>query len=356
MQSKLPFVTVIMPVRNEARWIATSLGSVLAQDYPPTRMEILVADGRSTDETRRIVGDLRSRHPNVRLIDNPRGIVPNGFNLALQQAAGDFIVRVDGHTEIATDYVRQCVEDLQRTGASNVGGRMRAVGAGPFGRAVAAATSSRFGVGGARFHYSDKEEWVDTVYLGAWPKAIFHEIGPFDEEMVRNQDDEFNCRLRAMGGRILLSPRIRSSYVVRGTPGSLWRQYFQYGYWKVRVLQKHPRQMRLRQFAPPVYVLVMLGSLAAGLVGPWGWWPAVGLSGAYLLANVVASIHVARRAGWRVLPRLPLTYVAIHWAYGAGFLAGLASFWNRWERAPHRRSARPASGTEERGSGEELAE
>ena len=298
-----PFVTVIMPVRNEARSIGVSLGAVLGQDYPSERLEVLVADGRSTDGTRDIVQSLQRTHPKVVLLDNAGGIVPTGFNIALRQARGDVIVRVDGHTEIAPDYVSQCVAELARTGASNVGGRMAARGASPFGRAVAAATSSRFGVGGARFHYSDREEWVDTVYLGAWPRSVFDELGPFDEEMVRDQDDEFNYRLRESGGRILLSPRIRSSYEVRGSLKSLWRQYFQYGYWKVRVMQKHPGQMRLRQFVPPACVFALPVSVAAALFGPWGWWPAVGVLGVYLLANLIASIVVARESPGGSCPR-----------------------------------------------------
>ncbi len=171
---------------------------------------------------------------------------------------------------------------------------------------------------------------MDTVYLGAWPRPVFDEFGLFDEEMVRDQDDEFNYRLRENGGRILLSPRIRSSYEVRGSLKSLWRQYFQYGYWKVRVMQKHPGQMRLRQFVPPACVVALPLSVVAALFGPWGWWPAVGVLGVYLLANLIASIVVARRIAWRILPALSLAYAAIHWGYGAGFLTGLVKFWNRW--------------------------
>jgi succinoglycan biosynthesis protein ExoA len=150
------------------------------------------------------------------------------------------IVRVDGHTIIAPDYVEKCVQALIKSGAENAGGKMNAVSTTPFGQVVVAATSSPFGVGGARFHYSDQEEWVDTVYLGAWRREVFEKIGLFDEELVRDQDDEFNYRLREYGGKILLSPEIKSEYTVRSTPPALWKQYFQYGFWKVRVLQKHP--------------------------------------------------------------------------------------------------------------------
>ncbi|MEW6716789.1 MAG: glycosyltransferase family 2 protein [Chloroflexota bacterium] len=362
-----PFVSLLLPIRNEARYIQRCLNAVLAQDYPPDRLEILIADGMSTDGTRDIIQQVIKKHnkiirehsshslqkkntfPNIQLIDNPQQIVPTGLNLGLQHARGEIIIRVDGHTVIAPDYVRQCVDALARSGADNVGGRMNAVGENAFGRAVALATSSPFGVGGARFHYSDKEEWGDTVYMGAWPRSVFDAIGPFDEELVRDQDDEFNYRLRAAGGKILLSPRIKSEYTVRGAPRALWRQYFQYGYWKVRVLQKHPRQMRPRQFIPPLFVLALLLSL---LLAPFPIHnlqftinhsqltihPSLLIPSLYLLATLTASLYTTIRPTTTrpttirlaIIGLLPLTYAILHLSYGLGFLVGLVKFWNRW--------------------------
>lgn len=320
-----------MPIRNEAAFIERSLGAVLAQDYPPERMEVLVADGMSTDHTREIIASLAQTSPvPVTLVDNPGKIVPTGFNRALAQARGEVIVRVDGHTLIEPNYVRECVAALGRSGADNVGGRMNAVSSSPFGAAVALATSSPFGVGGARFHYSDQEEWVDTVYMGAWPRSVFERIGGFDEEMVRNQDDEFNYRLQAAGGRVLLSPRIQSRYYNRSSLRSLWRQYYQYGLYKVRVLQKHPLQMRPRQFAPIALVSAVLGG---ALLAPFSrmlrglWLLAVVLYGA---ANLAASLHTARRHGWEHLRFLPVVFGTLHFSYGLGFLRGLVKFYNRW--------------------------
>ena len=315
-----PFVSVILPIRNEANYIARSLGAVLAQDFDPRRMEVLVADGMSTDGTRAAVQACAAAAPEipVTIVDNPEGIVPTGINAALARARGDVIVRVDGHTVVEPDYVRECVEALRRSGAQNAGGRMTAVGTGAVARAVAAATSSPFGVGGARFHYSPREEWVDTVYMGAWPRDVLDRIGGFDPEMVRDQDDELNYRLREQGGRILLSPRIRSRYFNRSSFRSLARQYAQYGFWKVRVMQKHPREMRPRQFAPPAFVAARAG-LAA-------------LSGAYLAAALAATAAAGRRSPAKDLPLLPAVFAVLHLSYGAGFLAGLARFWNRWGR------------------------
>jgi len=337
-----PFVTVIMPIRNEAHVIANTLGRVLAQDYPADCIEILIADGMSTDNTREIIARSASQRPqyDIRVLDNPGRIVPTGINIALQQAKGEIIIRVDGHTEIAPDYVRQCVETLQRTGADNAGGRMNAVGGNLFGKVVALATSTPFGIGGGRFHYSEEEEWVDTVYMGAWPRTVFDAIGFFDEELVRDQDDEFNYRLRAHGGKILLCPKIKSVYAVRSNPQALWRQYYQYGFWKVRVFQKHPRQMSLRHFVPPLFVVSLLFSFLFSLASflfttRWSpiteYWlliPAI-----YILANLSASLWtIAQKA--RPTPYtlilLPLVFAILHISYGLGFLAGLLKFSNRW--------------------------
>jgi glycosyltransferase involved in cell wall biosynthesis len=339
MKPSPPKISVILPIRDESYYIEKGLDALLSQDYPVDRMEILIADGMSTDNTREIVRDFAVLHPELKiyLLENPRKIVPTGLNLALRQAKGEIIIRVDGHTVIAPDYMRQCVDALQRTRAENVGGKMNAVGGNRFGKAVAFATSTPFGVGGARFHYSDQEEWVDTVYMGAWPRRVFETIGLFDEELMHNQDDEFNYRLRKQGGRILLSPTIRSEYNVRSTPRALWRQYYQYGYWKVRVLQKHPRQMSLRQFAPPAFVLSLLFSILLALLSgahlPFlglGLLPAMIIPAFYLIANLSASIWTASKRGWASLLFLPFSFAILHLSYGLGFLIGLLKFINRW--------------------------
>jgi succinoglycan biosynthesis protein ExoA len=327
----LPNVTVIMPVRNESDFITRSLGAVLEQDYPHEQIEVLVADGMSTDATRAVIAQLATTTiiP-IRVIDNPRQIVPTGFNAALREAHGEIIVRVDGHTIIAPDYLRQCVTLLLRSVADNVGGKMTAESANEFGKAVAAATSTPFGVGGSRFHYSDIEEYVDTVYMGAWRREVFDRFGAFDEDLVRNQDDEFNYRLRANGGRILLSPAIKSIYYNRSSFRTLWKQYYQYGLYKVRVMQKHPLQMRPRQFVPAALVAVIIGGgLVSLLFKPlrllWG----LSLA-AYVVANLLASVLTTRQVGRRYLKYLPLVFATLHFSYGAGFWHGLVKFRKSW--------------------------
>jgi len=326
-----PFVSVILPIRNEAGYIVKSLNSVLAQDYPPDRFEIIVADGMSIDSTRQIVESFQARHPNVRLINNTGQIVPTGFNAAISQARGEMIIRVDGHCEIARDYVRHCVEHLLNDGVDCVGGPLETMGETPVAQAIAAAMSSAFGVGNSSFRtVTDATMLTDTVAFPAYTHNIVERAGYFDEELVRNQDDEYNYRLRKLGAKILLAADVRSRYYSRSSFHSLWRQYFQYGYWKVRVLQKHPRQMRARQFIPFAFVLSLLALLALApfsSIGRWALWLTVV---AYLITSLTASILIARRKGWRLLPLLPLTFAILHLSYGFGFIVGLARFWNRW--------------------------
>lgn len=326
-------VSVVMAIRNEENYIERCLTAILDQDLPGSQFEVLIADGCSTDRTREKIAVVASRYPKttVAVFDNPGKIVSTGLNTVLQHVNGEYIVRVDGHTIIAPDYVRNCVAALETSGADNVGGRMDAYGRTPFAAAVALATSSPYGVGGARFHYSQDSEWVDTVYLGAWPRSVFQRLGGFDEEQVRNQDDEFNYRLREAGGKILLVPAIRSVYYNRGTPATLWKQYFQYGYWKVRVMQKHPRQMQIRQFVPPAFVLgwaaLLLGSLIHPLIAVTG----ATLLCLYLVGCFTAALRCgALEQGVAQVLRTAAVFPILHVSYGCGFFRGLVKFRNRW--------------------------
>jgi cellulose synthase/poly-beta-1,6-N-acetylglucosamine synthase-like glycosyltransferase len=331
--NSFPFVSVIMPVRNEASFIERGLGAVFSQDYPADRLEVLVADGMSTDATREIVRSLQNGHPQVRLIDNLGRIVPTGLNAAMAQARGDIIVRVDGHCEIAPDYVRRCVDHLLHDGVDGVGGPLETIGDTLLAKAIATAMSSTFGVGGSAFRtVSNKTMLADTVAFPAYTRRIMDKAGGFDEELVRNQDDEYNYRLRKLGGKILLAANVQARYYSRTSLRSLWRQYFQYGYWKVRVLQKHPRQMQPRQFVPPLFVAALLFTLLLTPISPiaaclFG----LAIVGSYLVVNLAASVLAARQTKWRLLPHLPIIFTVLHLSYGLGFLTGLVSFWNRWK-------------------------
>ncbi len=328
---ELPFVSILMPVRNEAAFIGTSLGAVLAQDYPHDLLEVIVADGRSTDRTLEMVETFLARDPRVRLCDNPGRIVPTGLNTAIALARGEIVVRVDGHCEIAPDYVRLCVEHLRRGEADGVGGSIQTVGVTPTARAIAAAMSSRFGVGNSAFRTERAAtRLVDTVPFPAYTREILRRAGPFDEELVRNQDDEFNFRVRELGGRILLASDVRSRYESRSSLRSLARQYFQYGYWKVRVMQKHPSQMSVRHFVPAAFVSTLVASGLAALAMPGARTAFIGLAAIYAAACLLVSAVVLRRAGSGPLLLLPVAFATLHLAYGVGFLFGLLRFAGRW--------------------------
>lgn len=328
------FVTIVLPIRNEELRIRSVLERVLAQDYPPDRLEILVIDGQSTDATPSIVADMARIDSRLRLLDNPELIVPAAMNQAIRAARGSIIVRVDGHTLIATDYVSRCVAELERSGAVNVGGPMRPVGEGYWAEAIALATTSRFGVGDGAFHNEAVvDDNVDTVYMGAFRREALVAVGGYDEELACNEDDELNFRLRAAGGRIALVPTIRSTYFNRSTLTALWRQYWRYGLWKVRVVQKHPASLQARHAIPPLFALAMVGaSLLRLLDGPGRHlWLLVALP--WFGGSLAATWQAIRATGrFRLAPALPVVFGVLHLSYGLGALWGLLRFAPGWRR------------------------
>lgn len=311
-------VSVVMPIYNEAQFIQRSLAAVLSQDYPD--LEVLIVDGLSTDGTPDRVRAMIAANPRARLLTNPGRIQSCALNIGIQAAQGDVIVRVDGHTVIASDYVSQCVRALQETGADTVGGPMRCVGITPMGWAIAAAYRSPFRVP-SRVAISRRAEYVDTVYMGAWPRSVFERVGGFDETLAVNEDYELNYRIRKAGGRVYLSPDICSEYYGRQTLRALWQQFFLYGRWKLRMLLKSPASTRLRHLVAPAFVAVLIGGAALALLIPFAAWMWVSILASYLLANATASIRQASRDGWSLLPRLPLVFACIHLAWGIGFWA-----------------------------------
>ena len=329
--ARLPKVSVIMPVRDEVGFIERSLRCVLDQEYPRELLEIFVVDGMSSDGTREAIMSLQRAHPSVRLVDNPGRIVSTGLNAALKVATGEIIVRVDGHCEVPRDYVARCIEHLRDASVDGVGGFVHTIGGTTVARAIAATMSSPFGVGNSLFRtHQGTTKLVDTIPFPAYRRSIMQRAGSFDEELVRNQDDEYNYRLRKLGARLLLAEDITSEYYSRGTLRSFWRQYFQYGYWKVRVLQKHPLQMRPRQFVPPVFIAVLGASLVSWPFAQIGGFVFTLVGGSYLIGNVVASIITGKRHGWYMVPLFPLCFVILHFAYGLGFLYGLIKHIGRW--------------------------
>jgi glycosyltransferase involved in cell wall biosynthesis len=306
--------------------IEACLTAVLKQHAPDRSFEVIVADGMSDDGTRQVLDELAAGDARVRIIDNPGHIVSTGLNAAIRVARGDIIIRMDAHTDYAPDYVRQCVTVLQATGADNVGGPWVARGGGYISQAIAAAFQSPFAVGGARAHNAAYEGPIDTVYLGCWPQSTFEKFGLFDEELVRNQDDEHNLRITRGGGKVYQSPKIKSWYRPRGSLGALFKQYMQYGYWKVRVIQKHKLPASVRHLVPGVFILA-LAILA--ILSPISHLPFIALLfalGSYAICVLVASVVTAAKTEWNLLPVLPLIFGCYHFGYGFGFLRGILDF------------------------------
>jgi succinoglycan biosynthesis protein ExoA len=316
------FVSVVLPVFNEERHIEACLTSVLAQDYPTDRYEVIVADGGSTDRTRDIIGAVAERDPRVRLIDNPGRLQAAGLNRAIQASRGDVIARQDGHAEWRPGHLRRSVELLLSSGADNVGGRQDAVGDGAPGRAIAHAMGSPFGVGGARFRYSTHEEEMPTVFLGTFRRSAFERVGLFDEAYPPHEDYELNERIRATGGRILFSPDIRTRYHVRSDLRALARQYYRYGRGKVRVARATPQVIRPYHLIAPALVAALPALAGMALTGR-GRRAALAAAGAYAAACVLAAQQAAPDEPLGVRSRIPAAFAVMHVAWGVGFWAGV---------------------------------
>ena len=326
-------VSVIVACRNERKTIHNLLDSICLQSLGGAKIEVLIADGMSDDGTRQILELYRRIVLPLHVIDNPGKIVSAGLNAAIRAARGEIIIRMDAHSEYAPDYIRRCLEILDETHADNVGGPALTRADGYWGRAIAFAYHSRFACGGAKFHDAEYEGCVDTVPYGCWRKSTLERLGLFDESLSRNQDDELNLRLIASGGKIWQSPKIVSWYRPRARLTALFRQYFQYGFWKVSVIRKHGKPASWRHVIPGTCLLIgvvlLLGSVGATLIGS-GWWKSAfvtaggGLAGLYLAISTGAAFLIARRNGWYFLPVLPIVFATYHLSYGLGFLLGLA--------------------------------
>ncbi len=313
-----PSVAIVVPVRNEADSIAATLDACLAQTYTGP-LEVVVSDAMSNDGTREVVERYIRSHP-VRLVDNPDLVTPAGLNRAVDATDAEVIVRCDAHSLLPPSYVSDAVRILQDTGAGNVGGVQRAVGSSPVQRGIARAMTNPLGVGDARFHRGGDPGPADTVYLGVFPHDVLDEIGGFDETLVRNQDYELNVRMRAAGHTVWFDPSLEVSYAPRATLRALWRQYYDYGRWKRRVVAKHPSSLKLRQAAPPILVLGLIG--AVGLLATPLRTAGIAVLATYALALAAVGTYEAARtrdgAAFLAAPAIAV----MHIAWGAGFLLG----------------------------------
>ncbi|HVF41098.1 MAG TPA: glycosyltransferase family 2 protein [Gemmatimonadaceae bacterium] len=321
----LPHVTVLVPCRNEARFIASCLESIVNNDYPVSRLQVLVIDGRSEDGTAKIIDRFREENDCVTLIDNPRRITPTALNLGVKAATGDFVIWMSAHNRYEKGYIRSCVEWALRSGADNVGGLITAEPREDtvFGRGVALALAHPFGNGGSKFRMRVPEPiWVDTVFGGCYRRDVFAKVGLFNEELVRGQDYEFNMRLHRAGLKTLLVPTIRSTYFARSKPMDFLRHNWANGVWAVlpfRYTDVVP--ISFRHLVPMVFVGSLIASALLGLFVPTLAVIALLIPGAYLLVSLGASVWVAIRSrDVRLFFVMPIVFALLHITYGLGSL------------------------------------
>ncbi|GAA4957236.1 glycosyltransferase family 2 protein [Streptomonospora halophila] len=310
-----PAVSVVMPVLNEERHLASAVRHVLAQDYPG-ELEVVLAVGPSADRTREVARSIAAEDERVKVVDNPTGRTPTGLNAAIKASSHGIVARIDGHSMMPADYLAVAVRTIEETGADNVGGIMAAEGETPWEKAVAAAMTSKVGVGNARFHTGGEGGPADTVYLGVFRRSALERVGGYDEAFLRAQDWEMNHRIRTSGGTVWFEPRMRVSYRPRPSVRALAKQYFNYGRWRRVVARQHKGTINLRYLAPPV----ALCGIAAGLGGGVVFWPAWLIPGAYAAAILAASVPLGRGLPGRSRLSIPLALATMHMAWGAGFI------------------------------------
>jgi len=317
-------VSVFIPCYNEQETIASLLDALRAQTFPATQMEVIIADGMSTDGTREVISQYTSQHPDLKilLVDNPKRMIPAGLNRAIAASSGDILVRVDAHSRPAPDYVERCINVLEATGAANVGGRWIIEPSQQtwIARGIAAAAAHPLGAGGARYRVNGEAGEVETVPFGSYPRAWMERIGGYDESLLTNEDYELNVRLRQAGGKIWFDPRIQSIYYARGNLKALWKQYARYGFWKVRMLVRYPDSLKWRQALPPAFVLLLTTLAVLSIIYPPVRWLLGVQLGIYLFVLLMAGIMEGHRRSMRMVPGFVLAIIVMHVAWGGAFL------------------------------------
>lgn len=328
---EFPFVSVIVPCYNEADHIRDCLDSVLQSEYPSSRMEVLAVDGGSDDGTRDILREYAHDHPHVLLLDNPDRVTPSALNRGLEEASGEVIVRIDAHSVCDSRYISNAVRALKRTGAENVGGVLEtaATEESLIGAAIAAASSSVFGVGWSYFRVGSEEpRRTDTVAFGCFPRSVFERLGPFREELVRGQDYELNLRIRKAGGTVVVDPSLKVKYLVESSLADFARHRFRDGFWSVYPFRFGVRACGLRHLVPAAFLsLLALVTVLALWTGSAPWTVgALALLGAYGLAVTVASGKLAWERDRLVLaPAAVGALLTLHLSYAAGTWLGLGA-------------------------------
>lgn len=329
-------VSIIIPMRNEEKYIGKCLGSILANDFPEQDREILVVDGDSTDRSRRIVEEVRSQYANIRLLDNPDKIVPTGLNQAIRQARGRYIIRMDAHTEYPSDYVRNCVSELERTGAANVGGRCITLPGGNtlVAKTIALLTQTPAAVGNAAYRLGQGDRYVDTVPFGAFRREVLLQVGLYREDLPRNQDYELNARIRSHGHKIFLSSKIYSFYHNVPTLTDFMRQAFLNGSWNAYCWRLYPASFCWRHAVPAVFVGGLIGSLLLTVFFRVAAWLLACELFFYMLLALTAAVEIVRKGQWKCALLAPWLMLSYHLVYGGATLAALLHLPPKGRRKP----------------------
>lgn len=323
----LPLISIIIPCRNEERFIGKCLDSIIANDYPKDKLEVLVVDGMSEDTTREILQRYEKKYPFIRILDNHKKITPVGMNIGIKSANGKIIMKMDAHTTYKNDYISKCVKYLNEYDADNVGGVLITVPENNtlVGKAITITLSHPFGSGNSYFRIGSKEpRWVDTVSFGCYKKEVFDKIGLYNEELVRSQDIEFNIRLKKAGGKILLHPDIIGYYYAKSNLKSFYKHNFDDGVWAIYPLKYSSMLFGLRYLIPFIFVSSLIGSVVLFLFLPIFLWLFIFILGSYLLTNIYFSSKIAlTERCFRYLFIMPIVFATRHIGYGLGSVYGL---------------------------------
>ena len=324
----LPFVSLIVPCRNEEKHIGRCLDSILANDYPPERVEILVLDGMSQDRTREIVKGYAERYGRVRLVDNPQGHIPAAMNVGIRYAKGDTVLKMDAHSTYQNSHIRLCVEYQEKYGVENVGGIWKMVPGSEtaMAQAIVLGMAHRFGSGNAKIKVGASEPtWSDSVAFGCFKTELFGRVGLFDERLKGGSDMDMNMRIRAAGGRILLVPKIVVNYGADATLKKFWKHNFADGVWTSYVLKFGRKASSWRHWVPAAFVFSILVTLALSFLWPLFLRLTAGIVGVYVTTNLVVSAQIAiREKSAKQFFLLPGVFAVRHLAHGVGALFGLA--------------------------------
>ena len=324
-------VSIIIPILNEENYIAKCIESIVSQDYPKENMEAILIDGDSSDKTVEIIKSYIEKYPFIKILKNPNKTVQFALNIGIKGAVGKYIVRMDAHAEYATDYVSKCIEYLEKTGANNVGGPMIAKGKNDIQKVVAAAYHSPFALGGGKFHIEGFEGYADTVFLGSFEREYLLDIGLYDERLPRSEDDDLNFRIAENGGKIYITPEIKSVYYPRDSYKKLFKQYYEYGVWKVAVIKKHKKPARISHLIPMLFVLYLLvfGSLSIFLKPVL--YAFLAILAVYILLDAYFSFKSKYIRSFQNRLRLMYVHFILHLSYGLGFWQGIFKFWeSKW--------------------------